>query len=169
MSRAPFIDGFEFAQSGGTRRGTWPVADLPRLQERLASNAGELRYQIEGVRDEQGRPALRVCVEGMLALVCQRCLESSEFEVDIDSVLALAASQAAIDREPLEVDGPEWILATRAMSVADLLEDELLLAVPLVPRHEQCVEAGGAQRAASQDSPFSGLKGLLRKGNRPLN
>lgn len=170
MSRAPFIDGFEFAALGGRRAGNWPVADLPRLQERLTSSAGQLQYQIDGVFDVQGRPALRVRMNGRLELTCQRCLEGSEFEVDIDSVLALATSQVAIDLEPVEVEGPEWILAAKTMPVLDLIEDELLLAVPFAPRHEHCSEAvGTAEAAKNSDSPFSGLKGLLRKGNLPRN
>jgi uncharacterized protein len=148
--------------------GSWPVADLARLQERLASNHGELRYQIDGAFDDQGRPALRVQIDGKLELICQRCLDGSEFAVRIDAVLALATSQAAIDVQPVDVDGTEWILATNAMPVRDLLEDELLLAVPLAPRHEHCSGTNDTTKTA-KDSPFSALKGLLRKGSQPEN
>lgn len=168
MSRAPFIDGFEFAACGGSRTGRWSIADFPRLRERLAASEGELVYGIDGVFDDQGRPALRVRMQGVLELVCQRCLEGTAFSVDVDAILALAASQEAIDREPVEVDGPDWIVAGKTMPVGELLEDELLLAVPLAARHARCREPKDVAQTGT-DSPFAALKGLLRKGSRPGN
>lgn len=168
MPLAPYIDGFEFAALGGRRTGTWAVADLPRLRERLATLDGELRFQIDGVSDGQGRPALHLVVTGILHLTCQRCLESSEFEVNLDSVLALARSQAAIDMHPVDVDGPDWIVASKSMAIGELIEDELLLDVPLAPMHEGCSERDVTQGAAG-DSPFAELKGMMRKRNLPPN
>src|SRR4029434_7170301 len=100
MSHQPVIDGFEFASAGATQRGTWPLKELPRLRDMLANDAGEVAYEIAGVRDGRGRPALRLKVRGTLSLRCQRCLEPMEFEVDTDETLVLAATLAEIHDEP---------------------------------------------------------------------
>lgn len=158
----PLIDGFEFAAAGATQQGVWAVGDFPRLRDMLASGAGEIRYEIEGVRDTRGRPALRVRIVGALQLRCQRCLEPMRFEVDTDETLVLAATQAEIDAEPADAESPDRVLATEEMKVRDLLEDELILALPYAPRHEGC-EVGAEAGDGEKISPFAGLRGMLRK------
>lgn len=163
MSHQPaLIDGFEFAAAGATQQGVWAVGDLPRLRDMLASDAGEIRYEIDGTRDARGRPALRVKLNGALQLRCQRCLEPMRFDVDTDETLVLAATQAEIDAEPDDVESPDRVLATEQMAVRDLLEDELILALPYAPRHEGC-EAGAPAGDSEKISPFAGLRGMLRK------
>lgn len=161
MSHQPVIDGFEFAAAGAMQQGVWPVRDFPRLRDMLASDAGDVRYAIEGVCDARGRPALRVKVSGALQLRCQRCLEALVFEVDTDETLVLAATQAEIDAEPADARAPDRVLAGEEMPVRELLEDELILALPYAPRHERC--AGAAEpRVDERISPFAGLRGMLR-------
>ena len=162
MSHQPaLIDGFEFAAAGATQQGVWAVGDFPRLRDMLASGAGEIRYEINGVHDARGRPALRVRVLGALLLRCQRCLEPMRFEVDTDETLVLAATQAEIDAEPADASAPDRLLAGEEMRVRDLLEDELILALPYAPRHEGC-EAGAAAGGDERISPFAGLRGMLK-------
>ena len=163
MSHQPaLIDGFEFAAAGATRQGLWAVGDFPRLRDMLASGAGEIRYEIEGVQDARGRPALRVRINGALQLRCQRCLEPLRFDVDTDETLVLAATQAEIDAEPVDADSPDRLLAAEEVKVRDLLEDELILALPYAPRHEGC-EVGAEGGDGEKISPFAGLRGMLRK------
>ena len=163
MSHQPaLIDGFEFAAAGAKQQGTWAVGDFPRLRDMLASDAGEIRYEIEGVSDSRGRPALRVRLNGALQLRCQRCLEPMRFDVDSDETLVLAATQAEIDAEPVDPDSPDRLLAAEEVRVRDLLEDELILALPYAPRHEGC-EVGAEAGDGEKISPFAGLRGMLRK------
>lgn len=75
MSHQPVIDGFEFASAGATQHGNLPLKEFSRLRDLLASDAGEVAYEVEGTRDERGQPSLRVSVRGALQLRCQRCLE----------------------------------------------------------------------------------------------
>lgn len=160
MSRPPVIDGFEFASAGETLQGTWPLADFPRLRDALASTAGEVRYQVDGVHDGQGRPSLRVRVRGALQLCCQRCLEGMPYPVDTDETLVLAASAGEIDadHDPL---APDRVVAGREMPVRELIEDELILALPYAPRHESCTASPKADAETTQ-SPFAALRGLMR-------
>jgi uncharacterized protein len=162
MSQPALIDGFQFAAAGAKRQGVWAVSDFPRLRDMLASDAGEIRYEIDGVSDPRGRPALRVRLNGALQVRCQRCLEPMRFDVDTDETLVLAASQAEIDAEPVDADTPDRLLAAEEVRVRDLLEDELILALPYAPRHEGC-EAGAPAGDSEKISPFAGLRGMLRK------
>ncbi|MGQ0654658.1 MAG: YceD family protein [Betaproteobacteria bacterium] len=160
MSRQ-LIDGVEFAAAGATQQGVLPLSSFPRLRDLLATDAGTAAYALEGLRDARGRPGLSVKVQATLQLRCQRCLEPLPLEVDPDSLLVLAASQAEIDAEPESVDAPDRVVAGHEMPVADLVEDELILAVPYAPRHDDC-KAAEAARDEAKASPFAGLKGLVK-------
>lgn len=157
----PVIDGFEFAQAGANLRGTWPVRDFPRVSDMLATHAGEVAYELDGVRDELGRPALRLRVDGRLDLRCQRCLEALPYDVRAEELLVLAGTLAEIDAEPADVNSADRVVAGREMPVRDLVEDELILALPYAPRHEAC-SARAPQDGAQKSLPFAGLRGLMR-------
>ncbi len=161
MSHQPVIDGFEFASAGATQQGILPLSGFPRLRDMLASDEGEVAYQLRGVRDERGRAGLRLRVEGELRLRCQRCLGPMAFEVKADELLVLAATQAEIDADPAEVDAPDRVLAGKEMSVADLVEDELILAVPYAPRHDECAPAAREGEGATS-RPFADLRDKLK-------
>ena len=160
MSHQPAIDGLEFARTGSKLQEALPVAGFLRLRDALCTDKGTVQYELLGVPDEQGRPALRLRVGGELQFVCQRCLGALAFPLHIDVSLQLAATQAELDAEPLTAEGPERIVAGREMPVRDLVEDELLLAIPLVLRHEHC--AGGEPQGLDEGrSAFAGLRELV--------
>ena len=161
MPHQPVIDGFEFASAGAIQQGVWPLKDFQRLRDMLASEAGEVSYQVQGTRDERGRPALRVKVEGTLQLRCQRCLEPLPFEVKVEDLLVLAATLSEIHAEPADAYAPDRIVAGKEMPVRELIEDELILALPYAPRHEGCAP-GAAAREERGNSPFASLRGLMR-------
>jgi DUF177 domain-containing protein len=161
MSHQPVIDGFEFASAGATQQGVWPLSDFPRLRDMLASEEGEVAYRVQGTRDGHGRPALQLHVEGKLQLRCQRCLEPLLLEVDADDLLVLAATLSEIHAEPADAFAPDRIVAGKEMPLRDLIEDELILAVPYAPRHESCATRAAAEEGRGA-SPFAGLRGLMR-------
>lgn len=160
MSRQPVIDGLEFAKSGAKLQGAWPIAELPRLRDALRAAEGTLSYELRGVTQTQGRPALRLRVEGTLPLVCQRCLGALEFPLHLEVALLLAATQAEIDAEPLAAFGPESIVAGREMPVQTLVEDEVLLAIPIAPRHPAC-DGAGKDAAGARQTSFAALRGMM--------
>jgi uncharacterized protein len=175
MSHQPVIDGFEFASAGAAQQGVLPLSELSRLRDLLASDAGEVAYAIRGLRDARGRPSLRLAVKGTLQLRCQRCLEPMRFEVDEDELLVLAATQAEIDADPTDAEAPDRVLGGKAMPLRELVEDQLILALPFAPRHERCAgrEEKGPEQAQQRDKaqqqdkvlPFAGLKGMMRGRN----
>lgn len=165
MQRRPVIDGLEFARAGSTLTGAWPASDFPRLRDALYAQAGAVACEVRGIPELQGRPALRLHLSGTLQLTCQRCLGGLEFPLRAEATLLLAQTQAEIDAEPLDPEGPEWIVAQREMQVHVLVEDELLLALPISPRHERCAGAAAGAQALSR-SPFADLRERMRGGGR---
>jgi uncharacterized protein len=159
--RFPLIDGLEFAAAGEQLRGTWPVKEFPRLRDALYDDQGFVSYELRGVRELQGRPGLALQVTATLRVACRRCLEAVAVQLVEETQLWLARTQAEIDAQPVAADGPDGIVAVRDMAVRDLVEDELLLALPYAPRHENCPARGDAAPGARR-SPFAGLRSMLR-------
>jgi uncharacterized protein len=161
MSHQPVIDGFEFASAGAAQEGRLPLTAFPRLRDVLVSDTGEIEYRLRGLRDERGRPSLRLNVRGTLPLRCQRCLERLSLEVDADALLVLAESQAEIDAESGNAEAPDRVLGSKEMAVRDLVEDELLLALPYAPRHDECEAPEGGEVVTA--SPFAVLRGMIER------
>lgn len=160
MPHQPVIDGFEFARAGSKLSGDWPVSDFPRMRDLLYADRGALHYELQGLPEEQGRPALRLQVQGTLQLTCQRCLGPLDYRLSADASLLLYSSEAEIGGLPVEAEGPERVVAGKEMAVHDMIEDEVLLAIPYAARHEQCATRASEEPVARQ-TPFAGLRGLL--------
>lgn len=103
-----------------------------------------MQYQLSGVT-EAGRPALRLQVQATLWLTCQRCLEKYPEQLNLDSVLPIARNDAELAQ--WEADDPmlDALVADPRLEVAALVEDEILLGLPVAPLHP-----GDACGAASQ-------------------
>ena len=135
MSQAEVIDGLQFARGALEQRGVVGMERLPRLAQLQCSTEG-LEYDLRGGRAGNGKPCLRLSVRGSVEVLCQRCLDPVQVPIAIDAELQLAGSLREISEADDEIDR---VLASRNMSVGVLVEDEVILALPMVPRHEECV------------------------------
>ena len=160
MSARAVIDSLEFARSGGQLRGEARVAQLERLADSLFDSGGGLKYQLAGGCDARGRPRLQLTVEGAINLRCQRCLGNLTYPVTVESSLLVLAGKAGGDTA--EIDDLDGIPADPQTDIWALVEDEVLLAIPIAPRHAegQCKAAvdTAAQRTASPFAVLAGLK-----------
>ena len=154
------IDSLEFAQSRGHLQGAVEVAALERLHEHLDSLAGQLEWQLDGVADHAGKPALRIAVTGVLDLICQRCLAGYAFDIKSNSLLVLENTD---DAPIAEDDAAESIPASNALDVEALVEDEVILALPMAPRHPEG-ECAARVVDGSDDNvhPFAALAKLKK-------
>jgi uncharacterized protein len=157
MSQARLIDGLQFARGAETLAGTLDPTRLPRLAE-MRCTVEALSYELRGRTDAQGRCWLRVSGDGMLLLECQRCLEPFSFPLAFCTELLLAASQREIEAADDDFDR---VLAAKEMDVCLLVEDEVILALPMAPRHEQC-GGGPIGETTGRASPFGELAKLKR-------
>ena len=137
-----------------------PFDRLARVQDALADTAGvarvELRFEKWGrVAGIDGR------VDAELRLRCQRCLDALEWPVHCDVRLGIVGS---IDEANLLPDDVEPLLLAPGATIdlAELVEDELLLAIPSIPRHIDCQVPGSAGRPQEKDKPFAVLANLTK-------
>jgi uncharacterized protein len=161
MSQPGVIDGLQFARGAHEVRGVLGVEHLPRLADMQGATEG-LAFGLRGGMRDDGKPCLWISVSGELRLVCQRCLGALVFPLSVDVELVLTEDPREIERAEDEADR---VLASRAMNVAQLVEDEVLLALPMVPRHDRCSVEIPAGRDVNA-SPFSVLTELKRKTGR---
>src|SRR5262245_5060569 len=159
MSRAGTVDGLAFARGREEVSGSMGIDDLPRLADSRCEGM-TLQYTLRGGESAKGRPSLTLAITGRVRLVCQRCLEPLEIPLATTSELELAETQAEIDAAD---DAIDRVLATRAMAIADLVEDEVILALPMVPMHEHC-ETSITKADPAVATAFAALAGFRKGG-----
>lgn len=164
MSRRCVLpDPFRFARDVRSLSGRVALADLQRLSDVLAQTAGELEWSLTGVCGVDGKPFLRLEVRGRPVLRCQRCLTGLEFDFDHVSVLRLVRPGSPIGDDDLENDEYDTIEAQPDLDVIALIEEEVLLALPIAPVHESC-EPPRPQGGDGKKSPFDVLASLRGSG-----
>ncbi|MDM5175801.1 DUF177 domain-containing protein [Massilia sp. DJPM01] len=157
------IDAFEFCRSNGHREGVTPVAEMSRLNKDCADQSGQIAWTIDGSTSKVGYPQLTLSVSGTVQLVCQRCLAPYAYEMDSSTVLMLGKDDEHADEieEILNDESIDVIVGSRECDVRDLFEDEALLALPQVPKHEVCPDNKLLDAVKSdKPSPFAELKNL---------
>ena len=111
------------------------IARLSRLRPLLASTEGSVDYRLSFGRDERGYGVVTGRVFGELRLRCQRCNEA--MALPVDSALSLALTEGLDEAAALPDDYDPLLLDGRLIRSSELVEDELLLAVPVIPRHAE--------------------------------
>ena len=158
------IDAFEFCQAKDRREGDMAIVGLPRLAEDTVDRVGQVSWVLQGGVDRSGHSRLNLSVSATVHLMCQRCLTPFAFKVASESTLILAKDEASIDdlEAMLPDDSVDVIAGGQALNVAELIEDEVLLAIPLSPKHEVCPDQAAldALKGAKKPSPFDVLKNM---------
>ena len=152
----------KLAEMGARFEFELPLADLPGIPAEFSLADGPVKVWMQFNR-ERGMPIADVKVQAVLKPLCQRCMREMRLAVDSESHVAVIDSEALADKVAEEV---ETFLATDGHgTLAALAAEELLLSLPLVPRHaegERCVEASA--EAEETQRPFANLRALLEKG-----
>jgi len=161
------IDGLKFAREGQRLEGSVPVARLARIAEELFEHTGYVSYVLEGRLARNGKPVIDVEVRGLLALVCQRCLGHLEFGLERHSRLVLAADGESLPSVDAEKFDTETVPVESVANVMDLVEQEVLLGIPLAPAHPAGKCGLPVDRSEQRNaSPFSVLA-QLKVSNAP--
>jgi uncharacterized protein len=157
------VDAWRMVLARRRFEGKLPLAALPRLAADLAAADGDVAFDLEFDRDELGVSFLRVRADAVLPLTCQRTLDRFEFPVHVDSRLGLIAREA--DEAALPEGYEPLLIPDGAVRLADVVEDELILAVPVVPVKPgtEYIERSWDDAAADaetpeRDNPFEALK-----------
>jgi len=173
------LDVVEFARAQAHLAGEWPLADLGRLQLDALPLAKDSPAHV-AVWSAQGQWRAATGAEAVirlhlqartsLRLVCQRCLQPMTVALDVQSSIRFVRGEHQAER--LDEEGDEDVLALDAsLDLRTLIEDELILALPLVPRHESCpqplpmpADVAALADAEPQAHPFAALASL-RQGS----
>ncbi len=163
-----------FATGEASHAGEWPLATLPRLAASgmapSIADAPPVLWSVRGARrklvNAGVHPALALAADATLSMQCQRCLEAVEVPLHIERELFFVEGEdaaAALDEESED----DVLTLEPAIDLHALIEDELLLALPLIPRHEVCprplVQATGDDlETAPDEHPFAALAALKR-------
>ena len=140
MSAQTVMDPIRFAREAASLGGEFALAEVDRLRDELVEEGGVVTgvatYRLEGAL-VGGRPALRLHIDANPTLRCQRCLGPYVQPLRVEEVIFLARNDAEMERwekiDPLL----DVIVAVEHMDVRMLVEDEILLSLPVVPRHEE--------------------------------
>lgn len=147
--------------------GQAPLAAFSRLRDLLTDTQGNVAYRVEFGTDELQVPSVRIWVQAALPLVCQRSLGRFEHEVEIDQTLGLIQDEADDAALPPDYE-PILVPSNGQIRPLELVEDELIMAVPLVPvapgTEAMEREWAAPESEAAAVNPFAALGQLKDKG-----
>lgn len=169
------IDLRTLARQGGSIAGMLQPQALPRLAQSVQSVApaqwaaqGELR----AVKGGEPQVWLHLQAEASVQLVCQRCLQGLDEPLQFDRSFLFLPDESEVERLDEELDD-DVLLLPHAFDLLELVEDELILALPIVPRHQECPEPlplpddlEETDAGAKAPHPFAALA-ALKKPPRP--
>jgi uncharacterized protein len=149
-----------------------PLSELPRVSHELIGKDGDANGRVRFSR-QSGQAVADLNVSAAPEVVCQRCMQAMRWPVQVESRIALVSDYDAADRVPegLEI----FLVEADSVSVRDLVDEEIMLALPNVPRHAEGSECAGrevtlpgqsseAELAAAQvQKPFAQLGELLKR------
>jgi uncharacterized protein len=150
------LDVRAFARSSGTLSGTAQLSDFARVSQDCVdggsdrtvswSAAGEVR----AATGKEPQILLHLQVDTVLPLTCQRCLEPVQTPTAVDQWFRFVPDEETADAQ--DDESPEDLLVESAQfDLWELVEDELVLAMPLIPSHEVCPTA---PRLSASDPGF---------------
>lgn len=168
------LDAWRFAQAAARLEGEQPLASFERLALDLhapASTDASVHWSAQGdMREQAGAPQawLHLQAQTRVPLTCQRCLAAVHESISVDRWFRFVADEAAAEALDDEVEEDLLSLEPRP-SLLEVIEDELILSLPLVPLHEQCPQPlagvairqeGDAEPASERPHPFAALAKL---------
>jgi uncharacterized protein len=150
---------------GTVFEGVFRPGDLEILAEDLASPDGELRYRVTGQLDSAGRRIISCIINGFVFLTCQSTFATFRHEIAIDDRLVLVGSEEELPALEEESDSEDCVVATSPIDVRDLVQETVILALPMVPRKPEVASALQAKPEARPEkpSPFAALAGLKKR------
>lgn len=163
-SLPPVLDAWRMVVARRRFEGHLPLSGMPRLCDGLVDAEGDCRFEMEFGRDEVlDYRYVELRIEAMLPLQCQRTLERFLHPVSLFQRLGLITEEAQESALPEGVE-PVLLDATGELDPAGLVEDELILAIPVVPIDPRSTEVTAEWPADAEveekPNPFAALAAL---------
>ena len=159
----PVLDAWRAVSAGARYEGSLPLERLPRLRTSLADAEGRVDYVVQFGRDALDQAYVELAVKGMLPLQCQRSLERFLQPVELVQRLGLITRES---QEAALPEGTEPLLLEPGAELhpAELIEDELILALPVVPIDPEAGDLAAEWQpvadAEDKPNPFAALAAL---------
>jgi len=161
------VDCAQLADDAVVLERVYPLGEMPRLRDLLADTRGSVRASFAFTKFA-GQPGVTVAVEAVPQLLCQRCLQRFALDVAGSSEIEFCSGS---DGGASDSQREAYAMVEGRVSLRDMAEEELLLALPIVVMHapQSCERAPTAEADETQDlpgvrsPPFAGLKDLLKK------
>jgi len=168
------IDTYVFTHQAHEVSGETPLGQFSRFVSDLPAqdSAATAKWTVAGYLDSQGRAFLYVVVEATVTAICQRCFQEMALPISSESQLAVVQTEQELEQDvDINLSPDEWqepVLASQHFDVLSIVEDELILGFPYVPKHEQCenpyADVGDPEADEQEDeaSPFDVLRHLKK-------
>lgn len=168
-----FLDFVQKADHGAVIKGVWPLNRMSRFAAMLHHDGGVVEVDLQFGRHGKLR-TLSGALSADLAVTCQRCLQAMQYPLQTRLSLALIKDDAQAESLPDEFE--PLLLEAEDVNLPEVIEDELLLALPLVLVHEhdcsdflqqqalrQKQDAAKAAEQKAKNNPFAVLKDLRKE------
>jgi uncharacterized protein len=146
--------------------GVIDLREMQRISDLLQQQSGEIHYQMSFFLDGSERVLAEVELKTVLQMLCQRCLKTMSVEVERNTHLAFVSDKTEIATLPAEYE-PLVLDESDDLSINELVQDELLLAIPLAPMHlpDECSAAKEVEKFKDNGKvmPFADLAKLKKK------
>jgi len=162
-------------------QGFLALSDLPRVAlEAAAVSVGDgfkwgVNTFFDGVTGGDPRLKMNLILKGQIHLICQRCMQPCVVHIEESQQFVFLANEALADAFPIEDDALEPLVISAQFDLLETIEDEILLSLPLIPKHpeaacEPTALGPGAGDSMNQgdtikkpDNPFNILKNMKKK------
>lgn len=149
------IDTTELTRAGGVLEGDFGADELPRLASSLANDDFRLAWRASGARRAHAEGGadelLHLSFAGDVTMPCVRCLGDVSVHLEGERHFRLVVSEAQAAREDIEDAEYDVLVGGKRFDLGELIEDEAIMALPPVVRHEQCELPAGIDAAADGD------------------
>jgi uncharacterized protein len=161
MAEQHLIHPDRLSAKGIVFEGVLRPGDLEGLAEEVANGDGELRYRIVARQEDSLRRTVSCIIHGFVFLTCQSTFEVFRHEVAIDDRLVLVGSEEELPPFEEEGDQEDYVVAAEPIDVRHLVEEAVILALPMVPRKPGLAPGPEPEPAkVEKRSPFAALAGL---------
>ena len=138
--------------------GDVPLSRLPRFRETLSDDLGQVQVQLQFLMDDEHRRVIEGRLTAQGHVLCQRCLEPTEVRIEEAFSLAMVETEEQMSRLPKRLD--PWFCEDTKLALADLIDEQLILAMPIVSYHESpCTEPmsfGETEQTGDKAAPGNG-------------
>jgi uncharacterized protein len=154
---------------------------LPRVALEAATSAADDGFAwavntfFDGVTGGEPRLKMNLSLKGQMHLICQRCMQPCLVQIEESRQFVFLANEALADAFPMEDDALEPLVMDSQFDLLGTIEDEILLSLPLIPKHPEGVCESAAlgagegdlmnqgETAKKPDNPFNILKNIKKK------